>query len=98
MLCSARGTQLKATIEAFRALFGKDLEKVIKKETSFAFEKLLVEVLKCQRPDWGVDHNSMVTDIDALYKATEGKLGTDEKVNSLHLSYSISQYSLFKRL
>lgn len=79
VICTANSTQLLATKAAFRGLFHKDLDHVIKKETSFNFEKILIELLKCRRPDWGVDQNMMHSDIDRLYQATEGKIGTNEK-------------------
>lgn len=58
-LFSARSPQLVQTKDAFKSIYKDDLEKVIKRETSFAFEKLLVEILKCARPEWGVDQAVM---------------------------------------
>ena len=79
VICTARGTQLMAVKAAYQGMYGSNLESTIKKETSGNFEKLLIALLRGTRPDWGVVQASMQSDIEILYKATEGRLGTDER-------------------
>ena len=43
------------------------------------FENLLIALLRCQRPDYGVVQQTVPSDVEVLYKATEGRIGTDER-------------------
>ena len=79
VICTATASQLAATKIAYSALFHADLDHVIKKETSGNFENLLIALLRCTRPDWGVVQATVQSDVEILWKATEGKIGTDEK-------------------
>ena len=79
VICSARGSQLLQLQAAYQGMYGSRLESVIKKETSGNYEKLLVALLRGTRPDWGVMPMCMQSDVEILYKATEGRLGTDER-------------------
>jgi len=56
------------------------LEQRTKDETSGDFRKLLVALLQCQRDETNnVISAEVQRDVDALYKAGEGKWGTDEE-------------------
>lgn len=49
-------------------------------DTSGKLQGVLDAVLNCTRPASGVDINSVEQDLEILFRATEGKIGTDEKV------------------
>lgn len=79
-ICTANTTELKAANAAFSKLFkGKSMEKVIKTDISGNYEKFMLAVIGANAPDHGVNEKSINSDLEALRKATEGKVGTDEK-------------------
>jgi hypothetical protein len=61
--------------------YGEKLEDRVKDESSGDYRSLLIALLQCQRDETNkVSHVSEVErDADALYKAGEGKWGTDEE-------------------
>lgn len=81
-------------------MFKKDVEKVVSGDTSGNYQALLLALLVGRKPASGVDTLAMNNDIDTLYRATEGKIGTDEvaMINILsvrsaeHLSALNAQY------
>ena len=79
VICTSTATQLAATKAAYQGMFHHDLDHVVKKETTGNFENLLIGLLRCQRPDWGVVQATVQQDVETLWKATEGKIGTDER-------------------
>jgi len=64
--------------EHFHRHHNRDLEKWIQGDTSGHYEKLLVSLLSVPRAV-GVNPARTQVLVDELYKAGEGKLGTDEK-------------------
>jgi len=77
-LCTATGPQILAMKAAFQAMYKKDVVKVVEGDTSGNYRKLMVALLTGRKPVAGVDAASMNHDLDILYRATEGKVGTDE--------------------
>ncbi|KAI9008176.1 hypothetical protein BC832DRAFT_410855 [Gaertneriomyces semiglobifer] len=60
----------------YKSKYGKDLLTAVQSETSGYFKKLLTELLS---PKSGAPiQHAMASDVDALYRAGVGKLGTDE--------------------
>jgi len=85
----------------YKLKYNEDLESRIKSETSGDYRKLLISVLQCGRNEsTDVDSNLVASDVADLYKAGEGKWGTDEEVfnrifalrNSYHLREMNSLY------
>ena len=80
ILCSRTNVELIKIKEEYKTLYNEDLEKRVSSETSGTFKKILVSLLQCQRSE-----NSMPNDQEckfiaqALFKAGEGKLGTDDE-------------------
>ena len=59
-------------------MFKKDMTKVIASDISGDYEKLILGICRGTKPDHGVNKAQFPADIEILYKATEGKVGTDE--------------------
>ncbi len=71
------------------------LEERIIDETSGDYKKLLVAIVQCKREeDNVVDNNEVIKDVEHLYKAGEGKWGTDEEV-FIRIFALRSRYHLF---
>jgi len=72
-----------AEIPMLRSLFqqkaGKDLIAKIKDETSGHFKDALIDLCDGNRDERPVDPGQIAADVAKLYKAGEGKVGTDEK-------------------
>jgi len=68
-------------IEEFKQLFRQKYERslvdFVKSDTSFNFEKFLIKSLEAKRVE-GVQNDLIDSDVEHLYKAGEGKWGTDE--------------------
>ena len=65
----------------YKLMYNEDLEKRIQSETSGDYRALLVSLLQCKRDETNnLDANQVAKDVDDLYKAGEGKWGTDEEV------------------
>ena len=80
IICSRSNVELKKIIQEYKTLYNEDLEKKISTETSGDLKKILVSLLQCQRSE-----NSIPNDVECkqiaeiLFKAGEGKFGTDEQ-------------------
>ena len=71
--------QLKEIKKIFEKEYKNSLENWIKGDTSFNFKLLLVALLQCNRSDNpNPDINQCQADAQELYKAGEGRWGTDE--------------------
>ena len=71
--------QLNQIKEAYKMKYGKDLVHSIEKETSGHLKKLLVSLLLAQRSQNTMPNQQQcMMDAQAIYKAGEGKWGTDE--------------------
>jgi len=84
----------------YKQKYGETLETRVKDETSGNYRNLLIALLQGSRDESNTINQSQVEkDVDALYKAGEGKLGTDEETfiriftlrNPAHLS-SLNMY------
>jgi len=69
--------QLEEAKQFFRQKYEKSMDEWVKGDTSGNFEKVLVHALKGKR-DENVRPELIDSDAEALYKAGEGKWGTDE--------------------
>ncbi|XP_005997315.1 annexin A7 isoform X1 [Latimeria chalumnae] len=79
ILCSRTNKEIKDIVNCYRNEYGKELEKDIKQDTSGHFERLLVSMCQGNRDEvQTVDVNKAEADAQRLFKAGEGKLGTDE--------------------
>ena len=81
ILCTRSNYQIQLDIQEFPKLYKKDLIKFVESETSGVFRKVLKGFLSCTRsenprPDPGFCQQ----ETERLYKAGEGKWGTDEAV------------------
>ena len=80
VLCTRSNMELRAMMEEYKVLFNKDCVADVRDDTSGDYQDLLLALLAAQR-----DESNMVNpvaakeDASALYKAGEGKVGTDEK-------------------
>ncbi|XP_042695820.1 annexin A13 isoform X1 [Centrocercus urophasianus] len=79
ILCTQNNKEITDIKEAYKRLFDKDLESDVKGDTSGSLRKILVTVLEATR-----DENQQVNielaeqDASDLYKAGEGRWGTEE--------------------
>lgn len=100
ILCSRPNVELEKIRKEYEERYKENLEKRVTSETSGNFRSLLVSLIQCKRSE-----NSMPNDAECrrlaehLYKAGEGKIGTDEatfnKVFALSSPpeiFSINQY------
>ncbi|KAK7068854.1 hypothetical protein SK128_000747 [Halocaridina rubra] len=78
ILCTRDNTSLHAIRQAYLRLYKKDLVKDIKSETSDDFKKLLVSLCACHREEGGARTDIALGLACKLYKAGEGRKGTDE--------------------
>jgi hypothetical protein len=73
--------QLEQIKQAYRMKYNKDLVHAIEKETSGNLKKLLVSLLLAQRSQNQVPNQQQcMMDAQNLYKAGEGRWGTDESI------------------
>ena len=79
ILCTQNNQEIINTKEAYKRLFAKDLESDVKGDTSGSLRKILVTVLEATR-DENQQVNTELAEQDAsdLYKAGEGRWGTEE--------------------
>ena len=68
---------MRAIRAAYKNEYGQDLEKLLFKEFSGDVEKLFIVLLQAAR-DEANSFNNVDADVETLYKAGEGKWGTDE--------------------
>lgn len=105
ILCTSSNQLIKDITAAFKAKFNRDLEKDVVSETSGNFRRLLVSLLTAARDEsTTVDAAKAAQDAQDLYKAGEGRLGTDEsQFNKLlaarsyaHLRAVFNEYAKIK--
>lgn len=81
VICTRTNGELKAMAEAYTRLYKTTVEKDVTGDTSGDYKELLLAILKADRPENPtVNLEQAKADAQALYKAGEGKLGTNEKV------------------
>jgi len=76
VICSRDPKELKLIAEEFKRQFAHDLEEDIRDETGGDLKRLLVHRLKAAQDEKG----DIDSDVELLYKAGQGKIGTDEAV------------------
>ncbi|KAL8227289.1 hypothetical protein R6Q57_017121 [Mikania cordata] len=81
IICSRTSSQLQTLAQIYHSTFGTHLEHDIKLQASGDHQKILLAcVSKPRYEGMEVDREMAAKDAEALYKAGEKKLGTDEKV------------------
>ncbi|KAL3069799.1 hypothetical protein niasHT_033376 [Heterodera trifolii] len=79
ILVTRNNAQLRAIKAAYQKLYGHGLEKDLAAETSGSFKTLLLDLVEANRDEsYRTDLAKAKTDAEKLYKAGEGKWGTDE--------------------
>lgn len=93
ILCTRTNAEIKDIKTSYQKMFSRDLEKDIAGDTSGHFKKFLISLLQAYRDDdTTVNYAKAQEDAKALYKAGEGRLGTDEsKFNTVLVSRSFPQ-------
>lgn len=96
ILATRSNADIKAIKEKYKTLFKKELEQDITGDTSGDFKRLLVSLVQGNRDESSAPNPAnAAADAQALYKAGEGKLGTDEsKFNQILASRSFEQLKL----
>lgn len=80
VVCSRTPTQLRAVRHAYRARFGCDAERDVAERASGDHRRLLLACLAAPRGEGPeVDPSLAALDARDLYRAGEGRLGTDER-------------------
>ncbi|ODM88470.1 Annexin A7 [Orchesella cincta] len=79
ILCTSSNAEIKAISDAYKQLFKKTLENDISGDTSGHFCKFLVCLCQAKRDEKAVvNKDASKNDAQALYKAGEKRIGTDE--------------------
>ncbi|EFJ34094.1 hypothetical protein SELMODRAFT_227533 [Selaginella moellendorffii] len=79
IICSRTPSQLYYIRQAYQTKYHRSLDKDIQSDTSGDYRKLLLAFASGQRPEWPhVDMHLADADARELYRAGEGRLGTDE--------------------
>ena len=98
---SRKNEKLEEIKDLYKLKYNEEIESRIKSETSGDYRHLLCSLLQCVRDENNeIDENLVSADVDSLYKAGEGKWGTDEEIfakifalrNSCHLKEMDSLY------
>ncbi|XP_065199400.1 annexin A4-like [Sycon ciliatum] len=101
IMASRSSSHLEGVQQCFQQMYGKDLLKEMKSETSGDFKALLAARLTVKRSDDGkIDLTAAREDAQALYAAGEGKRGTNEAKfvqvfstrSSAHLRATFDEY------
>ncbi|KAI9093819.1 Annexin A11 [Phlyctochytrium arcticum] len=77
ILVGRTNAELNAIRQCYKLRFNKNLEEVVASETSGHLKKVLVALLQANRDENGAGWN-VDADVEALYRAGVGKMGTDE--------------------
>jgi len=75
VVCTRTPTELKAAAESYQRLYTRNMEGDIKSDTSGDLAKVY---MACLAPGRGSRAGNVAADVEALYKAGAGKIGTDE--------------------
>lgn len=79
ILCSRSNEELKRIKEEYKKLYNDDLERKVSSDTSGNYKKFLVSIVQCKRSENSVPNDEECKKLaEDLYKAGEGKIGTDE--------------------
>lgn len=102
LICTRTGSQLQTIRQAYNIRFRHSLDEDISSDTSGDYRRLLLAYLNNYRPETPhVDLQLAQADCTALYRAGEGRLGTDETAiitilstrSSAQLNASFHMYS-----
>lgn len=93
ILVTRSNAQINEIKAAYKTLYKRDLEKDLMSDTSGHFKRLMVSLCNANRNESpGADVEKAKRDAKDLYKAGEGKLGTDEsKFNQVLCTQSFEQ-------
>ncbi|KAF8064858.1 hypothetical protein FPV67DRAFT_1500437 [Lyophyllum atratum] len=82
LILGRSSAEIRLLISAYRYKFSRDLVKEVKDDLSGKTERMFVMALTANRPpdSTPVNHDAVVKDVDALYQAGQGKIGTDQMV------------------
>lgn len=79
VLASRNNQQIHAMVEAYKEVYGRDIEEDVVQDTSGHFKKMLVVLLQGTRDESGVVNADLVEqDAQDLFAAGEEQWGTDE--------------------
>ncbi|XP_037074130.1 annexin-B12-like isoform X2 [Pollicipes pollicipes] len=79
-LCTHSNAEVRAIKETYQRMYHRSLEQSVRSEVSDHFKRLLTAILQANRDESGrVDQAKAANQAQALYKAGEKKLGTDEE-------------------
>ena len=79
VLCSRSNEEIKKIIEEYKKQFNDDLERKVSSDTSGNYKKFLISLLQCKRSENSVPNDEECKKLaEDLFKAGEGKIGTDE--------------------
>jgi annexin A7/11 len=75
VLCTRTPAELKAAAASYQRLFSRNMETDVKNDVSGDLGKVYAAIFS---PSRGTRTGNLAADVEALYKAGAGKLGTDE--------------------
>lgn len=78
-ILTASHKQIEETKAAYKKHFTIPMQLRVDLDTSGKLQKILDAVLNNTRPASGVDQGKVAEDLETLFKATEGRLGTNEQ-------------------
>lgn len=86
VLCTKSNQEIMVIRQAYQALYYRTLEEDLKGDTSGTFKRLMVSLCNaCRDESMAVDQNSARADAQALLRAGELRLGTDESTFNMVL-------------
>lgn len=84
--------QIEQVKAAYKKSFLLPMQLRVDMDVSGKLQSNLDAVLNGKRPAHGIDQANVAADLEVLFKATEGKVGTDEKV-SMRVSFLLFEFS-----
>ncbi|XP_069741921.1 annexin A7-like [Narcine bancroftii] len=87
ILCTRNNQEIREIVRCYKEELGRNLEKDLKKDTSGHFKRLLISMSQGNRDETQtVDMQKATADAERLFRAGEGKLGTDESTFNMILA------------
>ncbi|XP_059802216.1 annexin A7-like [Hypanus sabinus] len=87
ILCTRNNQEIREIVRCYKEELGRNLEKDLKKDTSGHFKRLLISMSQGNRDETQtVDMQKATADAEKLFRAGEGKLGTDESTFNMILA------------
>ena len=81
IICSRSNVELEKIKEEYKRIYNEELEKKVSSDTSGSLRNILISLLQCKRSENSVPNDAECRLIaEELYKAGEGKLGTDKEI------------------